>query len=100
MEEIIGIKGLKKSFGRLSVLKNISCSFEEGRVDIDFAASLFSAVQKLYKFWKCKNCTSFGLQKYVGRFLVEVERGAVSSFTEFVQITNEAVGMKLYFLYC
>ena len=32
MEEIIGIKGLKKSFGRLSVLKNISCSFEEGRV--------------------------------------------------------------------
>jgi len=32
MEEIIGIKGLKKSFGRLDVLKGINCSFGEGRV--------------------------------------------------------------------
>ena len=32
MEEIIGIKGLKKSFGRLNVLKGINFSFEEGGV--------------------------------------------------------------------
>ena len=32
MEEIIGIKGLKKSFGRLDVLKGISCRFTEGGV--------------------------------------------------------------------
>jgi Cu-processing system ATP-binding protein len=32
MEKVIEITGLKKSFGRLEVLKNIDCSFEKGGV--------------------------------------------------------------------
>ena len=32
MEKIIAIDGLKKSFGRLEVLKNVACSFEGGGV--------------------------------------------------------------------
>jgi len=32
MEKIIAVKGLKKSFGRLEVLKNISCDFASGGV--------------------------------------------------------------------
>lgn len=32
MEKIIAVNGLKKSFGRIEVLKNLSCSFEGGRV--------------------------------------------------------------------
>jgi Cu-processing system ATP-binding protein len=32
MEKIIAVKGLKKSFGRLEVLKNVSCDFASGGV--------------------------------------------------------------------
>ncbi|GAB2977577.1 hypothetical protein GCM10027049_10950 [Mucilaginibacter puniceus] len=32
MEKIIAVKGLKKSFGRLDVLKNVSCDFDGGGV--------------------------------------------------------------------
>jgi len=32
MEKIIAVKGLKKSFGRLEVLKDVSCDFASGRV--------------------------------------------------------------------
>lgn len=32
MEKIIAVEGLKKSFGRLEVLKNVSCSFNAGGV--------------------------------------------------------------------
>ncbi len=32
MEKIIAVKGLKKSFGRLEVLKNVSCEFASGGV--------------------------------------------------------------------
>jgi Cu-processing system ATP-binding protein len=32
MEELIKIRGLKKSFGKLEVLKGVTCSFKGGRV--------------------------------------------------------------------
>lgn len=32
MEKIIAVNGLKKSFGRLEVLKNVACNFESGGV--------------------------------------------------------------------